>query len=654
MGECNRLIVEFEAERKAADDYRKPFEDVWIESYQAFNNQYPANTKFRANGSRVYYSLTRAKVNSAWAREWDILNNNKGQIPWTIEPTPDAKVPIKRVVDFIVEKLPPEAQQAVAERGVGVLMDMVPKKIFEDAEQALAVDAMKKMRRKIEDAMVEDRAMVKLRNAMLEKVITGTCILKFGTCERHITSWETDVEGYNYCPKVEYSPSIKSPSLFNVWFDPNAYLLIDNGTIQSCEYVYERYPMTHSELLDLANKPAFDAEAIRAVLRDGPNSEETQSDRDLRDMWGGNKPSKNSQYDVYERTGFVTVEQLRLAGVDFGECEGEDGELEIDDTELMNMSIWYCNNHIIKVVELPDKVTRIPYMVVPQELAPGHLYGVGIPWKMRNGQALLNSTIRLFIDCKANASGPITFVNADVWDASDNPEDDLQPWGVVPLEIPKGQGIRDVLSMEKIPDVSEQMQSLLNLAKHQCDEESQIPAFEHASASKELARATGQTSSGMAMILGMADLAHKMAIQNIDDFFIVPCITMYYNWFMQFSDDESIKGDMKVQALGTIGVMKKEVLSQRLTQLITQTSNPVDSQIFNRQQLWLDVIDAYGLDENKYMVKGMPGAPPGAPQPAPPGQPQTMVQGQPPGPPQGPPPQGPPQGQLPPNVTPMR
>ena len=621
MGECSSLISSFETDRKAADDYRKPFEDVWIAGYKAFNSEYDATQTFRPNGSRVYYGLTRSKVMSSWARIMDIINNNKGQLPWSIEPTPDPTVPIKKVVDFIVDKLPDDMKAQVETQGVEALMDIVPKEIFDKAETALVLDANKKMRVKIEDAMVEDKTLVKVRAGLLERQITGTAVFKFGVCERRRTTWQTGTEGFEFDPQTEYDPTLKNPSIFNVWFDPSAQLLVDNGTLQSCEYVFERYPLTHLELLSLADKPGFDDCAVRALLKEGPNSTETQSDVQMRGMWGGSKAGKTSQYDVYERTGFVTVKQLREGGVDCGE--------DADDVDIMNMSVWYCGNHLLKVVELPDKVTRLPYMVVPLELAPGQLYGVGIPWKMRNGQAILNSAIRLFIDCKANASGPIAFVNADMWDASEASKDDLQPWGVVELAVPEGKSLRDFIMMERIPDVGDQLQGLMQLAKHQCDEESGTSSFSNASQSSALTKATGGTSSGMAMILSMADLLHKMAVQNVDDFLTTPLVTMYYNWFMQFSDDEDIKGDMQVTALGTIGVMKKEIMSQRLTQLITQTSNPVDSQIFNRQQLWLDVVDSYDLDPKKYMTQGMPGAPAAAPPPAPPGMPQTMV---PPGP----------------------
>ena len=55
---------------------------------------------------------------------------------------------------------------------------------------------------------------------------------------------------------------------------------------------------------------------------------------------------------------------------------------------------------------------------------------------------------------------------------------------------------------------------------------------------------------------------------------------------------------------GTIGLMAKEVKSQRLTQLLIQTSNPVDIQSFNRGQLWLDTLEAIDLDPERYRLSG--------------------------------------------------
>ena len=586
----NQLVSFFEGERAEADDFRKPFEDMWIDGYRAFFSEYDPSQVFREGGSNVYYGLTRQKCLTAYHRETDILFN-RPDLPWQIEPTPEPEVPVKRVVDFLFSHMPEQIQQEIMMQGLDRMVDLLPKETFQMAEKALAHQACKKMSKVIEDQWREDKTSLKIKQGILEKVITGTCILKFGTTGRENMKWECGKDSFAFAKKTTYTPTTKHVSIFDVWFDPHAKLQVDNGTIDSCDYVYERHKLTHAQMRDLADKPAFIKEAIFEILRDGPEQKETTSDSDMRTIWGGAFEPKQTGYDVYERTGYLTNKQLRdLGGI---EVEGED-------YDYVNMNIWYCAGRIIKAIKVPFKGSKLPYFVVPQEIAPGQLYGLGVPYKMRHSQTLLNSSIRLYIDTKANASGPITFVDEDAWESSDAPEDALRPWGMPRIKVPVGKRLGDVVMFKEIPDVSEFLRPLIELSKHQADEESGIPAFSHAAQNSELTKATGGTASGMSMILGAADLAHKAAVRNIDDFLTTPLLESYYHWNMQFNPDEEIKGDMEVVALGTIGVMRQEVQAQRLVQLITQTANPVDAQLFPRDELWYDVADAFGLDVQRY------------------------------------------------------
>jgi len=590
MEDANRLVSFFEGERAEADDYRKTFENLWLDGYRAFYSEYASTTTFRSGGSQVYYGLTRQKVLTAYHREADILFN-RASMPWQLEATPDPTVPVKKVVDFLYEQMPPQLQQQIQQQGPEAMVDMLPKEVFQLAEKALAHKAVKKMSVAIEDQWREDKTSIKIKQAILEKAITGTCICKFGTTERESTNWEPDETEFVFNKQTAYGPTSKHVSIFNVWFDPHAKLQVDNGTIDSCDYVYERHPLTHIQLRDLADKPAFIKSAIFDTLEDGPDKKETTSDTTLRSIWGGSYEPKQTGYDVYERTGYLTVKQMR----EYGGIE-----IEGEDFDVVNMNIWYCRGRIIKAIKVPYKGTKLPYFVVPQEVAPGQLYGLGIPYKMRHSQALLNSSIRLYIDNKANAAGPLTFVDEDAWESSDAPEDALRPWGMPKIKVPNNKKLNEVVAFQIIPDVSEHLRPLIDLAKHQADEESGIPAFSHAAQNNELTRATGGTASGMSMIMGAADLSHKAAVRAIDDFLLTPLLEAYYNWNMQFSKDEAIKGDAKVVALGTIGVLRKEVQSQRLVQLLTQTANQVDSGLFPRDELWYDVSDAMDLDTERY------------------------------------------------------
>jgi hypothetical protein len=60
-----------------------------------------------------------------------------------------------------------------------------------------------------------------------------------------------------------------------------------------------------------------------------------------------------------------------------------------------------------------------------------------------------------------------------------------------------------------------------------------------------------------------------------DDQITTPLIVRLYDWQMQFSDDESIKGDFKVYARGTTALMVKELQAQQMLQFLQFYANPV-------------------------------------------------------------------------------
>lgn len=417
--------------------------------------------------------------------------------------------------------------------------------------------------------------------------------MKVGTAEKSISKWSESNGEYSYDPSKTYLPTIKHKSIFEVWFDPETRLTLGDGAIGSCDYTYERHIMTQSELLDLKNKPYFSESAIKSVIKNGPNFTELPFDTDKRSILNQTTVSATNRFELWERWGNVTVKKLRESGIEPG--------IEYDDTDTVHANCWFSGTEVIKFVINPNKPSQIPYQVVPYEITPGELYGFGIPFKMGDSQDLVNSVSRLFIDNKVDAAGPVFFVNEDRWTLDESPATAVKPWATIPLSLNPGEPIDHVISMKVIPDISNSLIPLLEYAKNLADEESGVPAFAHGSQNPDLIRATGGTASGMSMVLNIYDLGIKTVVKNIDDFLITPIITKLYNWYMQYSDDNSIKGDMKIIARGTTGLMAKEVKSQRLIQLLGQTANPIDAAAFDRSQLWFDTLDAVDLDPKRYM-----------------------------------------------------
>lgn len=598
--ELSGLIAKFNGEIKDAQDYREPFEQIWLAGYRAFYNTYDPEVKIRPGGSEVYYGLTRVKVNTAHNREADILFN-RSTVPWTIQPTPIASVPMKGIVNFILEQVPEETAGLISYTGPARLMELLPKEIFLEAQQALAEKANIKMSKQIEDAWIEDKDTPKFKAAMLEKTICGAGILKAGTSQREISKWQAGAEEFTYTPKSIFCPSLGNVSLFDVLFDPGAKLMINDGAIEGCDYAHERHIYTRAQFHDLASKPMFDKAAIMRCLEIGSNYKETDSDRALRSIRTETSHAIVNRYEVWERTGYLTLGELDDAGIDTSQFEtkNEDGKKEIDRFEIINMVVWFCGNEVIKAVIYPDRATRFPYFVCPQEYAPGELYGLGIPFKMRHSQQLTNAGIRLFIDTKANASGPVIVYNENKCEIKELREG-LRPWGEIGLDLAPNEKVSDFYRWEAIPDVSGGMVPLIEMANGMAEEESGVMSIGLGAQSKAMARMTGGAASGMSMVMSSADLTNKSAVRLIDDYWITPIIEFYYNWYMQFGEDESLKGDMNVQALGTVGLMKKEVQSQRLVQLLTQAkiAPPVDPEVGH--SLWMDTLESMDLDVSRF------------------------------------------------------
>jgi hypothetical protein len=138
------------------------------------------------------------------------------------------------------------------------------------------------------------------------------------------------------------------------------------------------------------------------------------------------------------------------------------------------------------------------------------------------------------------------------------------------------------------------------------DEETSIPSYTYGD-SKTLAT---NTSSGMSMQLSSAQIPIKSVIKNLEDGVINPLITSLFDWLMQWSDDNSIKGDMQIRVLGTSELVAKEVKAQSLLQFANVTANPIDMKMVDRRYLLEQIAKSMELDVAKAVPERMPEMPP--------------------------------------------
>ena len=125
----------------------------------------------------------------------------------------------------------------------------------------------------------------------------------------------------------------------------------------------------------------------------------------------------------------------------------------------------------------------------------------------------------------------------------------------------------------KFPNTAPENLQMYQAARQLADEETGIPSIVHGQTGVS---GTGRTAAGLSMLLGSAGLSIKTVIKNIDDFLLKPLGESFFQWNMQFNDDNAeIIGDLEIKPKGVASVMQKEVRTQRLTTLLQTIANPM-------------------------------------------------------------------------------
>jgi hypothetical protein len=123
------------------------------------------------------------------------------------------------------------------------------------------------------------------------------------------------------------------------------------------------------------------------------------------------------------------------------------------------------------------------------------------------------------------------------------------------------------------PNTAPANAQMYDKARQLADEETGIPSIMHGQTGVS---GSGRTASGLSMLMSSSTLAIKSVIKNIDDYLLKPMGESYFQWNMQFNEEQpEIEGDLEIKPRGTSAVMQKEVRTQRLVTLLQTVANPM-------------------------------------------------------------------------------
>ena len=582
-----------------AENGRRTHEQRWLQAYKNFRGIYDSTTQYRdSERSRVFIKITKTKVLAAYGQIIDILFANK-KFPIVVEATP---VP-EGIVEFAHLPTPLDQQQqgmdpfgyagdgrdlppgalAASQPNLGPYRDTnaAPgKSKIGEPQVEPAAEAARLLEKHIHDQLLDTNAVNVLRYAVFESALLGTGIVKgpFNFYKR-THKWERDpMSGERiYAPSESIVPRVEHVSVWDFHPDPSA------TSIEDCEYVIQRHRMSRQQLRALTNRPYFDSSAIERTLVKGPNYEDKYYEDTIRD--DDTQPYyQENRYEVLEYWGVLDAQLARDVGMRVPDTLSELDQVQIN--------AWVCGTEVLRCVLNPFTPARIPYQAFPYEVNPYQLWGVGVAENMEDAQLLMNGHVRMAIDNLALA-GNLVF---DVDEASLVPG---QNFDIFPGKVFRRQsGVTGTaINGLKFPNTAPENIQMYQIARQLSDEETGIPSIMHGQTGVS---GTGRTSSGLSMLMQAGAQSVKTVIKNIDDYMLKPLGESYFQWNMQYNDEQpDIIGDLEIKPRGTSAVMQKEVRTQRLTTLLQTVANPMLAPFIKLPNLVRELAIAQDIDPDE-------------------------------------------------------
>ncbi len=435
-----------------------------------------------------------------------------------------------------------------------------------------ALEAAKRMEKKILDQLEESSASKHLRLTAFEMALFGTGILKGPfAIDKEYANW--DEEG-DYNPVIKTVPECSHVSIWDFYPDPEA------KSMNDAEYVVQRHKMSGTQLRALKTRPFFMDDSVDKAIAKGPDYTQKYWEMTMED--DDNNPL-SERWEVLEFWGYVDTKILEEHGVNV--------PADLKDLDQINCNIWSCNGEVLRFVLNPFKPTRIPYYAVPYEHNPYSFFGVGIAENMDDTQTLMNGFMRMAID-NAALSGNLII---EVDETNLVPGQDLS---VYPGKVFRRQGgaMGQAIFGTKFPNVANENMQLFDKARQLADESTGFPSFAHGQTGIS---GVGRTASGISMLMSAANGSIRTVVKNVDDYLIGPLGKAFFAFNMQFDFDEDIRGDLEVHASGTESLMANEVRSQRLMQFLQVAQNPVLAPFAKMDYIIREIAKSMDLDPDK-------------------------------------------------------
>jgi len=586
-------------------------EQRWLCDLRQYHGIYEANVqsalKDDDSRSELFINITRPKTNAWAARLGDMLFPNDER-NWGIDPTPIPTMTSNaRELARQIDEKRRQAQGLVDEHNAQVdeangpvqtdevmqaaaILDEVKELVAQERQQQAEIELARKraiaMERLIDDQLTESNYPAQCRAIIDDMVKVGIGILKgpiindrprkrWKAVEDASTGKPSDVL-FELAKEDDTAPRFRRVNYWHFFPDPSA------ESMEDCEYTFERHIPNKKMLRRMAKDMDFYPHAVAKLIKEGPQNYSAGSSTsinymaELRAMEStvaqtDTVDTLKDRYFLWEYHGPLEKEQIVTMLLSAGKFEDAERIQRAEALEVPMVRIFFCEEVLLKIEPeyILDSGASLYSVATFEKGEASILGGIGVPRLMNAEQSMLNSAIRMMMDNAALAVGPQVVIDKE----RIAPENGR--WKLTPRKV--WQWIKNTGGAQRqdppfqsfnIPINQEMLAAIVQLALKFVDEAVAMPLI----AQGEMGSHVTQTSSGMAMLFNSANVGFRRVVKNWDDDLTTGTIARTYDFNMQFSKREDVKGDMQIEARGTSVLLVREIQAEQLMNIIREWS----------------------------------------------------------------------------------
>ena len=570
MSELYRLVDETARRRLA-------LEERWLLDTLQYQGKYDARTEANLNknkgSSKVFVNMTRPKTKVQRARLVDTLLP-EDETNWDIEPTPVPRM---------------EKAKALGKEGPEKLGILGLKEVHRvDIESVNSEERVRSMKAMMRDQLAECQYPHAIRLAITQGCKLGNGVVKgpFAS-NRHIRTWARSTKRDHWAMKL--TAADKQVPMFD-WVDLwDFYPDMDAASMADSDFVFQLHHMSKRQLRRLGQNEYFDPEEASFLLTQNPSYKPIDGPsfvnnlKIVRQLENLDDTSELNRFPVFEYHGSLPYEKFETLCRNFNMMGLVDAfEKTGDPLKTVEGSVWFCSDRLLRFDIRPVDNGPLPYSVFRMDPTENTVIGSeGIPSMVRDPQSSLNAAWRMALE-----NGGLQGVGMYLIDSLRvEPAGDPTDWTIEPKKVWKVKtGLSSNVAEDPIRQVSiggsgDSLLKLIEISRKHLDDESSLPLI----AQGDPGTGARQTAHGLTILQAAMNIQFKDAARGFDDDITIPNMTRLYEWNMQHSDDESVKGDMRCKARGSSVLLMNEILSQNILMLLNLASTHPDA--FNMVKL---------------------------------------------------------------------